>query len=182
MHHLSLRLFFIAGILFNSFLVMAKKIDIQLGTIKLMSDKIEIKIPSHFSALLDHEMKTNFTTERMPKVAYGDSLRESTLAFYMKKSEMTDATVTGLKAAYLSEFLSQDLKLKELSNGVDMIDGRDVGFLGIMHRSPEKKYRFFFFTIYKGMILSGEFITPKKGYKLWLQPCIEMMRSMKILG
>lgn len=162
--------------------VFAKKIDVTLGKIKLMNALIEIKIPSHFSALLDHELATYYNPEALPKAAYADSLREVRLAFYSVKNRYTDAGMGAIRASYLSDFLRDDLKLKELSGGVVEVDGRETGYMEILHKSPKKCYRFYFLTIYKGLILSGELISPKKGYKNWILPAEEIMKSLDIKG
>jgi hypothetical protein len=158
----------------------AKKIEVTLGKIKLMNALIEIKIPSHFSALLDHELKTHYNPEALPKAAYADSLREVRLAFYSVKNKYTDAGMGAIRASFLSDFMESDLKLKELSGGLTEIDGREAGYMSILHKSPKKYYRFYFLTIYKGMILAGELISPKKGYKNWLQPAVDIMNSLHI--
>jgi len=160
----------------------AKKEEITLSKIKLMNDLIEIKIPTHFSALLDHEVKQNYPAEKLPKAAFADSLREVRLAFYSKKNDYGEAGMGALKASCLSDFLRSDLKLKELSNGIITIDNRDTGFMGILHKSPKKFYRFYFLTVYKGIILSGELISPKSGYKNWISPAEAIMNSLDIKG
>lgn len=173
--------FLITGVLlFLSLAVFSKKSEITLGKIRLMNELIEIKIPTHFSALLDHEVKQNYPAEKLPKVVYGDSLREVRLAFYSKKSEVAEAGTGALKASVLSDFLRDDLKLKELSNGITVVDNREMGYLGILHKSPEKFYRFYFLTVYKGLVLSGELISPKKGYKTWIPIGEEIMNSLDI--
>ena len=158
----------------------AKKIEVTLAKIKLMNALAEIKIPAHFSALLDHEMKAYYDPEALPKAAYGDSLRDVRLAFYSQKNKYTDAGMGAIKASFLSDFMRDDLKLKELSGGIAEVDGRETGYMSIMHKSPKKHYRFYFLTIYKGLILSGELISPKKGYKDWIQPAVDIMYSLDI--
>src|SRR5688572_24660470 len=80
----------------------AKKIEVTLGKIKLMNALIEIKIPSHFSALLDHEVKQYYNPEALPKAVYGDSLRDVRLAFYSVKNRYTDAGMGAIRASFLS--------------------------------------------------------------------------------
>lgn len=167
-------------ICFAAATVSAKSIEITLGKIKMMNDLIEIKIPSHFSALLDHELKQNYTGDHLPKVAYADSLREVRLAFYTKKNEVAEAGIGAIKASILSDFLKDDLKLKELSNGLVTVDEREMGYLSILHKSPKKFYRFYFMTLYEGVVLSGELISPKKGYKTWIPVAEEIMKSLNI--
>lgn len=165
---------------FVSILAYSKQGSIQLTSIKLMNNLIEIKIPSHFSALLDHEIKLNYPGTKVPKVAFADSLRLVRLAFYTEKNAVQEAGVGAIKASAISDFVKEDLKLKELSNGIETIDGRETGYVEIMHKSPEKMYRYYFLTVYKGLILSGELISPKKGYKSWISIGPEIMRSLNI--
>ncbi len=162
--------------------VLAKKTEITLAKIKLFNDLIEIKVPTHFSGLLDYEIKKYYGSDNLPKAALGDSLRESRLAFFSKKLEIADASVGALRASVVSEFIRNDLNLKELSSGIVSVDGREVSYVGILHKSPEKFYRFYFLTVHQGLILSGELITPKKGYKSWIPAAEEIMNSLDIKG
>lgn len=159
----------------------SKKAEITLGKISLMNNQVEIKIPTHFSALLDHEVKKFYPEDNLPKVAYADSLREVRLAFYMQKNENKDLGAGAIKAAAITEFLKNDLKMKELSNGVTTVDGSEMAYVGILHKSPEKFYRFYFLTVYKkGLVLAGELISPKKGYKTWIPIGEEIMNSLDV--
>ncbi|MBK9191298.1 MAG: hypothetical protein IPM77_07170 [Crocinitomicaceae bacterium] len=160
--------------------VFSKKIEISLGQISMMNNQVNIKIPTHFTDFLDFEIKKYYPTGTQPKVAYGDSLRECRLAFYMQKNEKTDNTVGGLKADLLQSWMEADLKLKELSNGIISVDGHDVAFLEVMHRSPEKYYHFHFLTLHKGLHLAGDLVCPKKGYKEWMPVAVEIMNSLDI--
>lgn len=169
-------------VLLQTFAAHSKSIEITLGKIKLMNDLVEIKIPTHFSALLDHEMKQMYPA-RQPKVAYADSARSVKLAFFSERyNEMKDAGTGALKAEKINGFLKEDPKAKELSSGLETVDGRDMAYSGILHKSPEKVYRFFFLTEFKGIVLSGELLSPKKGYKNWLGVAPEIMRSLDIKG
>lgn len=157
---------------------LAKVKEIQLAKVKLMNDKLEILIPTHFTALLDFEIKQNFPEDNKPKIVFGDSLRECKLALYSVKNEKADAGIGALKASILSNFLAADLKLKELDNGITAVNGREYGYLEILHKSPKKSYRFFYFTNYKGYLLEADLTCPKKGYKNWTEIAREIMNSM----
>lgn len=172
--------FLLFALMATSFSSFAKKTEIKLSKIKLFNDLIEIKVPTHFSGLLDHEIKKYYSADKLPKTALGDSLRESRLAFYSKKLEVADAGVGALRASVLSDFIREDLNLKELSSGIIKVDGRDVSYVSIMHKSPKKFYRFYFLTVHQGLVLSGELITPKKGYKNWIPIAEEIMKSLDI--
>jgi hypothetical protein len=178
----SFKLFLLCALTIVSFSASAKKTEIALAKIKLFNDLIEIKVPTHFSGLLDYEIKKNYSSDNLPKAALGDSLRESRLAFFSKKLEIADASVGALRASVVSEFIRNDLNLKELSSGITTVDGREVSYVGILHKSPEKFYRFYFLTVHQGLILSGELITPKKGYKNWIPVAEEIMNSLDIKG
>lgn len=158
----------------------SKKAEITLGKISLMNNQVEIKIPTHFSALLDHETKKYYSEDKLPKVAYADSLREVRLAFYMQKNENKDLGAGAIKANVITSFMEADLKMKELSNGMTTVDGSDMAYVGILHKSPEKFYRFYFLTVYKGLVLAGELISPKKGYKTWIPIGEEIMNSLDV--
>ncbi|MBK6951945.1 MAG: hypothetical protein IPH24_07810 [Crocinitomicaceae bacterium] len=118
--------FFTCWALLIPSVVLAKKTEISLSKIKLFNDLIEIKVPTHFSGLLDYEIKKYYSSENFPKAALGDSLRESRLAFFSKKLEIADAGVGALRASVVSEFIRNDLNLKELSSGIVTVDGREV--------------------------------------------------------
>jgi hypothetical protein len=173
---------FLTFILFVIFCITAsaKKTEITLAKIKLFKDLIEIKVPDHFTGLLDYEIKKFYKADNLPVTALGDSLRETRLAFYSRKNGYPDADVSALRASIQNDFLRDDLKMKELANGLFSSKSGDIAFIEILHKSPKKFYRFFFLLKYKTLVLSGELIAPKKGYKDWMPVAKEIMYSLHI--
>lgn len=157
----------------------AKKEEITLAKIKMFNDLIEIMVPTTFTVMHDFEMKKAYPENDQPKVVYANADKTIRIAFRNKKSgDQTKPAV--FKDSFYADWQKADPKLKELSNGVTTVDGRDMAFVGAMHKTPEKEFQFLFCTIYKGMFMSGEVITPKKGYKSWVTISELIMKSLHI--
>lgn len=157
----------------------AKKEEITLAKIKMFNDLIEIKVPTTFTVMHDFEVKKVYPENDLPKVVYANADKTIRIAFRNKKSgEQTKPAV--FKDSFYADWQKADPKLKELSNGLATVDGRDMAFVGVLHKTPEKEFQFLFCTIYKGMFMSGEIISPKKGYKPWIDLGNQIMNSLHI--
>ena len=166
--------------LFTNVVVFSKSEEIKLEKITMFNDLLEIKVPSKFTVMHDYEVKKMYPSDNLPRVVHADSLRGIRLAFNYKKEAGEEIRLAALKAGYLSDWQKADPKLKELSEGLVTVDGRDMAYLGVLHKSPEKNYRFLFFTEYRGMLLNGELICQKKGYKDWILVGEKVMYSFHI--
>lgn len=160
--------------------VFSKSEEIKLGKITMFNDLVEIKVPTNFSVMHDYEVKKMYPADNLPKIVHADSLRSIRLAFNYIKGTGVEIRLAAMKAGYLSDWQKTDPKLKELSEGIVTVDGRDMAYLGVLHKSPEKVYRFLFFTDYRGMLLTGELICPKKKYKDWIVVGEKVMYSLHI--
>lgn len=157
----------------------AKKEEISLAKIKMFNDLIEIKVPTTFTVLHDFEVKKMYGEKDLPKVVYTNADKTIRIAFRNKKSgDQSKPSV--FKDSFYADWLKADPKMKELSNGVTTVDGREMAFAGVLHKTPEKEFQFLFCTIYKGMFMSGEIISPKKGYKPWVELGNQIMNSLHI--
>lgn len=165
---------------FANVVVFSKSEEIKLGKIAMFNDMVEIKVPSTFTVMHDYEVKKMYPADNLPKVVHSDSTRSIRLAFNFRQSTKEEARLAAIRAGYLSDWQKADPKLKVLSEGLSTVDGRDMAYLGVLHKSPEKNYRFLFFTEYKGMFLTGELISPKKGYKDWILIGSEIMNSFHL--
>jgi len=166
---------------FLNFSALAKKEEITLARIKLFNDMISIKVPTSFTVMHDHEVKKMYPLNDLPKIVHANEDKSICLALNHNKIASEQFTVSAYKDKFLKDFKNIDPKLKEIENGSITVDGRDMAFLGVLFKVPEKKYRFVFFTEFKGVLLSGELVSPKKGYKSWVEIGVEIMNSFQII-
>ena len=169
---------FVAAILLTGSLFGAKE-EITLAPIKMFNDKLELKVPSTFTVMHDFELKDFYPEKDLPKIVYANADKSIRIAFNFREKGTID--LPGLKAKFIKEWETFDPKQKEIANGITTVDGRDMAYLGALHKkTPDKFYRFVFFTGYEGMLLSGSLVCPKKGYKKWVDIGYEIMNSVQI--
>jgi hypothetical protein len=159
----------------------AAKEEITLAKISMFKDKIELMVPSSFKVMPEFEMKDFYPEKDLPKVVYMSEDKTIRLAFNVRDVAVDQSKLPAFKEKFMKEWKTFDPKLKEIANEITTVDGRDMGCIAALHKkTPEKFYRFIFFTDYEGMLLSGSLVCPKKGYKQWVDIGYKIMNSVDI--
>jgi len=154
--------------------------DVKLNKIKIFKDLIEIKVPSHFVAMKDFEIKKYYPKEGLPQLVFSNSDKSRRLAFDTEDLGTVETSITDLKNRFEKMLKGLYPKAKWKGNNIISVDGRDMGYLELITKKPEKNYRLMFFTSFKGRLLIGNLICPKKKYKVWQKIGNEIMNSLVI--
>lgn len=159
----------------------AKGIEVKLGKIKLFDGAIEIKVPSAFKTLPDHEFKSYYTTETMPRLVYANENKEIRIAFDAKSLSSKESDLPRVTATAKAGLQKLHPKARWKDNGINVINGNKVGFIDYLNKKPEKFFELMFFATYKGQVMYCTFHAPKKGYKPWKEVAYTIMNSFTIV-
>lgn len=159
----------------------AKGIEINLGKIKLFNGAVEIMVPKEFKSIPDHEFKSYYSAETMPKLVYVDETKEIRIAFDSKSLAAKESDLPRVTATMKAGLQKFHPKAKWKDSGVKVINGHKVGYIDYLNKKPEKFFELLFFTSYKGQMVSCSFHAPKKGFKPWKVIAYEIMESFTIV-
>lgn len=174
MKHLILCLIIIAP-----FLSQAEE-DVTLNQISLFKGMVKIKVPSTFKSMSNPKIEAYYNKEALPKLVYANEAEDIRVGFDTKSIPIEDAAIVKVTNTVERALKKLHPKAKWKDQGVEKVNGHNVGFIEYQNKKPEKFYEFIFFTGYKGQMMSCTFHSPKKGFKPWKPIVREMMNSLKL--
>ncbi|MGE5599502.1 MAG: hypothetical protein ACM3XS_08995 [Bacteroidota bacterium] len=155
---------------------------ISLETKILFNGLVEIKIPGDFTAMPADMVKIKYPSANRPDLVYTNEGYSVNIGFKHTTSrasqdqldEYLDFMVKSLKIAYPEG--------KFLSNGLESVYGRNVGYLEIITTALDTEiYNLIFFTDAEGRLLLGTFNCPASRLPEWQETALEIALSLRVL-
>lgn len=165
---------FVAG----SFSVSAKKVEIAMTRVWILNDYVEVSVPADFTTMKDSEITKKYGSTEPPQTVYTNADATIRVAFGTRKGGAVEYQFKTTRAKLIEEWTKNDPGLKVLADAGTTVDGKDVGYVSVMHKTPEMNYRFLFIADYRGMQMVGELICPKKEFKTWSGVAETIMNTM----
>lgn len=154
---------------------------IELETKSLLDNKIELKIPKAFRIMPEEMIKIKYPSERRPTLVYSNESGGINVALNLTVHEANQDNISTYKDNFVTTFKSMYPTSEWIGNGVNEINGRQVGYLELITPAFDAKiYNLIFFTHLDGKLLMCTFNCTKKDMTEWAPVAREIMNSLNI--
>lgn len=144
-------------------------------------DEFSIKIPKTFDILPDSIVRIKYPNMRNPQLIYSNKQSTINVGFNHTKSPASQEQIGEMRDQLVSVLKASNAKTEWLGDGIETINGRQVGYANFISPAYDSKiFNLMFFTDVDGRVMIGTFNCMEKDIPEWKDVAWEIMRSMEV--
>ncbi len=154
---------------------------IELKVKSLLSDKVELKIPTEFDIMSKELIELKYPSERRPTLVYSNESGGINIGLNLTENKASQELIELYVENFVSAFKNKYPSAEWKDSGAKIINGKNVGFLKLITPAIDTKiYNVLFFTDLEGKLLLCTFNCTEKSITKWETTADEIMNSLKI--
>ena len=140
----------------------------KLDTVSILNGRVKILAPKELSSMTEQMWNAKYQKRTRPVMVLSDEDGEVNLIADMTPQPATEHQIASFKDYQIQQLKSKRPDFNLLSDGVNTVNGKKVGFFKFVTQAVDQKvFNYYFFTIVNGKILLFTFNCIEKLQKKW---------------
>ena len=149
---------------------------------RLLDGRIELLMPVGFTEMTPESLKSKYPSSKPPQLVITDERGATNVALTWSQSSASQAELSSYKVYLQAALEKAQPKAKWYNQGIQDIDGRQVGYLELLTPVPDGViYNLIFFTDMEERLLMVSFNCLEEEIAIWKPTAQQIMKSLRVV-